>query len=169
MDPATGGVPAPGAVLFGVGGNTGVVTAAPAVQVAAYAAGQVIGGLQTIPGFGRLTGGSGIVQMASVFLKVGNTQPIDLVLFNTNPAASTFADKAALAVVAADFDKLIGVAHVTDWTNLGTPSLGMATALGMPFQLPTGSDAVYVVPVARGAITFASTSDFKFALKALRD
>jgi hypothetical protein len=151
-------------------GATAVVTAAPTVQAAAYASSNVIGGLLTLAGMARLSGGTGLLHMVSLFTKVANPPAIDVILFNSNPTASTFTDKAALTVAAADFDKIAGVAHVSDWTSLGASvSFGQATSLAIPFQLQAGQTTAYAALVARGAITFGSTGDIKLAAKILQD
>ena len=152
-----------------IGGKTGVGSFAPAVQAAAYAAGQCIGGKQTITGFTRVAAGTGLILTADVFLKIANTTAIDILLFHADPTASTLTDKAAVAIAAADFDKLSGVIHITDWTALNACSIGQALSVGLAFKLPAGSSDLIVAAVARGAITFASTSDFKVALKAALD
>jgi hypothetical protein len=155
--------------LGAVGGHTVVVAQAVAGSTTPYTSGDCVGGLLTFAGFGRLTGGTGLVQMASVMSKSAQTVTLDLVLFHTNPAASTFADNAALSVNAADWDKVLGVVHLTDWTSLGTPSFAEATALAMAYKVAAGQTDIYGQLVTRGAFTLASTADLKVALKGLLD
>lgn len=155
-----------------LGGETNVVAVAPAVTAgSAYASGQVIGGLMAFSGLGRVAGGTGLMQMASIQCKSAQSFACDLILFHTNPTATTFTDKAALALNAADFDKIIGVISFTasNWTSLGTPSFAQALQLGMAFKLAGGQVDAYGVLVARGTPTFASTSDIKSVVKALLD
>jgi len=144
-----------------------IVTQAPAVTVGTYATGNVVGGLLTFAGAARVAGLDGLVQQVVVFCKTAQTTAFDLIMFHTNPAASTFTDKTALAVNVADFDKIIGVAHITDWTNLGGASVAQALNLAMPYKIAGGSTTAYGVLVARSAPTFASISDIEIALKVL--
>jgi len=147
-----------------------IVTQAPTVTAsAAYASGNCIGGLLTFAGVVRGNNITGILQQAGVFCKSAQTGAVDLVLFSANPTASTLTDKTNLAIAAADFDKVIGVAHITDWTSLGTPSFAQALGLAMPFAPASGGTTIYGVLVARSTPTFASTSDVEVYVKALDD
>lgn len=152
-----------------VGGLTLVVSVAPAVSVTPYSTGDVIGSKMTFDGFGRLAGGTGMAQMVGVHSKSAQTFACDLVLFHTDPAASTFTDNSPLAINVADFDKVLGVAHITDWTNLGTVSFAEVLSLAMPYKVATGATSLYGVLVARSTPTLASTSDIKVTLKGLLD
>lgn len=153
-----------------VGGKTVVASATPTITASsAYATGNVIGSKMTFAGLGRIAGGTGLFQMASIHSKSAQTFACDLVLFHTDPAASTFTDKTALAVNAADFDKVLGVVHINDWTNLGTPSFAEATQLAMAYKVSAGQTDVYGVLVARSTPTFGSTSDLKVIAKSLLD
>lgn len=152
-----------------VGGNTGACSAVPTVQAAAYAAGQVLGGKLTLSGLARIAAGTGIIQTVDLYSKAAQTAAVDVLIFHADPSGSTFADKAALALAVADFDKLSGIVHLSDWTSLGTPSITQALGIGMAFKLPAGLVDGFAVLVARGAITPASASDLKLAVKSLRD
>jgi hypothetical protein len=152
-----------------VGGHTVVVAQAVVGSTTAYTAGDCVGSLLTFAGLGRVAGGTGLVQMASVMSKTAQTADLDLVLFHTNPSASTFTDNAALAVNAADWDKVIDVVHITDWTSLGTPSFAKATALAVAYKVAAGQTEIYGQLVARGAFTLSSASDLKVAVKGMLD
>lgn len=140
------------------GGDVFALTAAPTVSTTAYAAGDVVGTKMTLAGATRLAAGSGIVQALLLHSKGALTGSFDVLLFSADPSASTFTDNAALALNVADFDKLIGIVHITDWTSLGTPSLGQALSLGLPFKLAASNSSLYAVLVARGTPTLVSTS-----------
>lgn len=136
----------------------------PTVSTTAYASGNVVGSLITFTGAARLAAGSGLIQAASVMSKSAQTAALDLLIFSANPSASTFTDKAAVAINAADLDKLVGVIHLTDWSALGTASIAQAVGGGLPFKLASGT-SIYGVLVARAAITLASTSDLTPSLR----
>lgn len=153
-----------------VGGEVVSVSASPTVQAAAYSAGNVLGGKLTFSSIARIADKSLTIQAAMLFSKAAQTGiPVDLLLFNADPSASTFTDKAALAVAVADYDKLIGVVHLYDWVSLGTPSLCQALGIALPALPVSGGRDLYGVLVARAAITPASTSDLKVQLRAWRD
>lgn len=135
----------------------------------AYSTGDCIGTLLTFSNISRAIDKTGLIQQALVFTKSSQSTPIDLILFYANPSASTFTDNSAISIAAADFNKIIGVAHIVDWSSLGTPSVGQVNNLAMPFLPVTGTRNIYGVLVARGGITLTSTSDVEVRLKASVD
>ncbi len=151
----------PGEAYIGKTGGDVLVcapAAAPLTSASAYVAGNVLGAKFTLPNAARLAGGAGLIQSASILCKSANTAAVDLILFSADPTNSTFTDKTALAINAADYAKIVGVIHLTDWTSLGTAALGQNLAVGLPFRVPAGSD-LFAVMVARGAVTLGSTAD----------
>lgn len=148
------------------------VTAAPTVTAAsAYASGNVVGGLQTFTSALRQQStdvagsgiGSALLQHVTLNFKSSQTAQTDLLLFSANPTNSTFTDKAALAVNTADFDKVIAVVHISDCTNLGTPSSCQSGQLAIPVRNATAA-TLYGVLVTRGTPTFTATTDLALAL-----
>lgn len=150
------------------GDPTKIALATPAITAAsAYASGNVVGGLLTFADVANAEPRSGLIQDVALYCKSAQTFLFDLILFHTNPTASTFTDKAALAVAAADFNKISTVIHGSDWTSLGTPSYAQANNLAREFKLPALSTTLYGVIVSRGTPTFASTSDITAVVKTL--
>jgi hypothetical protein len=149
-----------------IGGDVLTATSTPTVSTSAYASGDVIGSKMTLTGMARVAGGAGIVQSIILNSKSAQTGAVDLLLFSADPSSSTFTDNAALSVNAADFDKLIGVAHITDWTNLGTPSVAQWHTGNLAFDLASGT-TLYAVLVARSTPTLASTSDLKLTVNVI--
>lgn len=158
-----------------VGNNQITLTSAQTVTASsAYATGNAVGGLITLTSAARVsgasgaTGTSGLIESVVVNSKSAQTTQMDLVIFNANPTGTTCTDKTAIAVAAADFDKILGVAHVTDWTNLGTPSVGQAQNLAMPYAL-TSNTTLYGCLVTRATPTFTATTDISVALRVIRN
>lgn len=144
----------------GLGGILTTVTVAQTVTASsAYTSGNAVGGLMTLSGAFRSASGSGLIQSVIVNTKSAQTTAIDVVLFNANPSASTCTDKTAFAVAAADFNKIVGVAHVTDWTSDGTPSTGQAQNLAIPIAVGAGVTSFYACAVTRSTPTYAATTD----------
>lgn len=175
--PVTGGGGGGGgeAHIGETGGNQTLAVIGQVVTAAsAYAAGQAVGGLMTISNAARVNAGlgaggtSGMIQSVLISAKSAQSSQIDVLIFRANPTASTCTDKTAVAIAAADFDKLIGVAKVTDWTPLGTPSLGQSQNLAIPYALASGT-ALYACAVTRATPTFASASDIAISFNALRN
>lgn len=152
-------------------GRSAVVPATPTVSTSAYAAGDCIGGKMTFANMARLAGLTGLVQTAMIQCKSAQTFAADLIIFHTDPAATTFTDNAAIAVNAADFDKIaLRIPFVAgDWSNVGTPSVAEVSAQGKLYKAATGETSLYGVLVSRGTPTLASTSDLKVVLKAMQD
>ncbi len=155
-------------VALGAGGNVAVISQSPTVSASpAYSTGDVIGTKLTFAASVLAAGGSGLIQAVTLNCKSAQTGAMDLVLFNADPAASTFTDNAALAVNAADFDKVVGVIRLNDWTNLGTPSACQANNLALPFALVGTS--LFGVLVARSTPTLGSTSDVTISMRVIRN
>lgn len=152
-------------------GASAVVSATPTVSTTAYAAGDCIGGKLTFAGMARANGLTGLIQTAMIQCKSAQTFAADLIVFHTDPAASTFTDNAALALNAADFDKVaLRIPFVAgDWSNLGTPSIAEVSAQGKQYKAAAGATTLYGVLVARGTPTLGSTSDLKVVVKAMLD
>jgi len=164
----TGAAPVSPSNPVPVGGNIGAISQSPTVSASpAYSTGDVIGTKLTFAAAVLAAGGSGLVQSVNIDSKSAQTGAMDLILFNADPSSSTFTDNAALAVNAADFDKVLGVVHVTDWTNLGTPSFAQAQNLALPFTLAATS--LFGVLVARSTPTLGSTSDLTISVNVIRN
>lgn len=131
----------------------------PATSTSAYASGDVLGTKMQVASAIRVPAGSGYLQDLTVALKTnGLTAALDAVLFRADPSGSTFTDNGALSVVAADLDKVIGVANLTKITSLGGGTLYEANQLARSIKLASGQD-IWMVLVWRGAPTLGSTSD----------
>lgn len=121
-----------------------------------YAAGQVIGSLQTIAEAARTLGKGGVILSTMLALDNPNTSPIDVIYFGANPTASTITNGTNLDIVAADKAKVIGVAHITDWTALGaTRSYGQGHSILIPFN-PLTVTNLWAAVVARGSVTLSA-------------
>lgn len=146
-----------------VGGSLASTSVTPTVTAGAYSTGQVIGGVMTFASMARAAGKTGYVTAASASSKVANTVEIDLFIFNATPSNSTTTDHGAFALSSLDFTKLCGVIPLTGWYAGGTPSVGYSDTCRVP-AVGLAASSIYVVAVARGAITFTGTSDITFQL-----
>lgn len=165
----TGAQPAGENHIGQVGSHAVVQAVAPVVSATTYVTGKCIGPLMTFANFGRVAGGTGLIQMASIMSKSLQTFSCDLVIFHTMPTAGTLTDNGTFDVAAADWDKVLGVVHISDWTALGaTRSFAQATALAMAYKVASGQTDIYGQLVARASATLA-VGDIKVALKGLLD
>lgn len=155
------------------GGLMTKLTATPTVSASpAYTAGDCVGGLMTLSNAVRSGPLSGVLAAIEVMCKSAQTFAFDVIFFDANPSGSTLNDNAAIAIAAADFDKIVGVAQITGtapnaWVNVGTPSFAVAANVNLPLKL--ASTTLYAVLVARGTPTLGSTSDIKFAALVYQD
>ncbi len=169
------GVSAGEAHVGEVGANQFTITVAQTVTASsAYASGNAVGGLLTFANAARVSGSagapgtSGMVQSVLENTKSAQTSASDLVVFSANPSGSTCTDKTAFSVAAADFDKIVGIVHITDWTSLGTPSAGQAQNQAMPYALSSAT-SLYGCLVTRGTPTFSATTDVSLTVRVVRN
>lgn len=147
---------------------TASVTVTPTVTASsAYTAGNEVGGLLA---FANAVGTAlgGIVQSITVTSKSVQTTAFKLYLFSANPTNSTWTDKAAPAINAADLPSLLGVYTIgAADSGLGTMTVWNLDGVSKSFRSSTTS--LYGVLVAIGTPTFASTSDVSVTVSALKD
>lgn len=141
-------------------GNTGAgsvsLSLTPTITAGAYVSGQVIGGVQSFANAVRASGGSGIIQSASVTKKTALTAPVDLYFFSAAPTG-TYTDNTTFTLAAADIPNLIGVLQCTTLADGGTPKTLQSSNGSLVFKLASGT-TLYCIPVMRGAETPASTT-----------
>ncbi len=156
--------------LVTAGGFTSTVQVTPTVQIAAYTAGQCVGGLITLANAARVAAGSGLIQAVTASFISGVVPSLDIIFFNANPTGSTTTDKTALAIATADLGKIIGIMHLTDATLLGatTPSWMQSEQQAMPFKLPSGT-SLFASVVTRTGITLVSVADMTVSANLLQD
>ena len=152
--------------------NTGAgglsISLSPTVTVGTYTDGMVVGGLIPIASAARASGGSGLVHQVVVGKKTTQTAPYDIFVFHTNPSAA-FVDHAPMPDISADFDKLAGVIRCTDVVDCGVPQILQALQQSLVFDLPSGGNTLYAVPVSRGSDTYATTDAVTISLGILQD
>ena len=133
--------------------STRIARNAPAVQAAAYATGELIGGKQKFSAQAR-----GKIQ--SALLTDLNSQNVayDVVLFSDDPSATTFSENNALDIADADLPKVFGVISfaTSDRVAFASSSVSFKQGLAIPMK---GQGDFYAAIVSRGAPTYASTSD----------
>lgn len=137
--------------------TTYVRTVTPVINTSAYAAGDCVGGLQTIANAVRTGGpGSGLIENFTVLDATGANAAIDIVFFSANPTNSTFTNNAACAVNAADLGKIVGYMSATQCRNVGTPGVCQQAGPPLGFNLGINNSTIYAVMIAVGTPTYAS-------------
>jgi hypothetical protein len=154
-------LPAGTNALGSIIGRTTMATVTPAVTSnGAYATGNEIGGLMTFTIGGA---GSGTLMSLRVTSKSILTTALQAYIFSANPANSTWTDKSAPAINAADIASLLDVIPLNaPFSGLGTHTLWNIGGIGTQFV----AAKLYVVLVAVSAatLTSASTSDITVQL-----
>lgn len=156
-----------------VGGNTAVVSVAPVVSASPdYSDGDCLGPKMTLTSAMRVSGGAGVLQNVVMTCEVDIVAgvSVDVLIFDSDPSAGTYTDNAAADVNVADLLKLIGVLHLTDRIDLGTPVALQAANAGMAVKA-SGSANLYAVAVVRGTtgINLAAVDDINFRFVFLQD
>ncbi len=141
----------------------------PTVTAGAYAAGQVVGGVQTLTNAVRSGILSGILHGIFVKSKGTSTPALTLYFFDTNPSNGTYTDNVALTWNAADFAFLVHTHTVSAADFIAAGSKGTAHYAGLGIPLVLTGTSLYVLAVATGAFTPASTSDYTIDLNILQD
>jgi hypothetical protein len=157
-----------------VGGKTVPVTVplvvtASSAYTTGYQVGQVINFASIFD-----NGPSGIIQSAYLTSKSVQTAGFKLYPFSQNPTNSTWGDKTAPAIVAADIPFICG-APIVFWSSdsglnssgmtlYGVPVVGMAVSSSL-----FTSTSLYGILVTTGTPTFSTTSDLSITLVMLQD
>jgi hypothetical protein len=157
----------PGPISGDVGGITNLECAAPTVTAAAYTAGNVVGGLVTLPNiFGPKN--SGVIESVQINFKSAQTAEFDVSFFKAQPSNSTFTDHAAPAIAAADAFSVLPLLQLTNPKSvLGTETTYGQSGLGT--ALNTGSTSLWLVVTTPGTPTPASTTDMQVCVTVLAD
>ena len=148
-----------------------VISVSPAVEATPdYSSDDVMGGLQTLAAASRSPAMGGILMGVSVSSKVALAVPLRIILFKSNPSATTFTENSALSLNAADYNKVLGYIDVqtSNQADLGTPDIATTTNINIPFILD-GTTNLYAVCLARGTLNLGSTSDLTFNYFILQD
>lgn len=150
-----------------VGGKTAKVAVSPTVTASAYTTGNIVGGKITFSN-ALLTAGSGILESISVKSKTTQTASFALAIFDSNPSNSTWTDKTAPAINAADLPFLVGIYSLSvSPISLGTGSVYNLNGIGQ--ALNAGATTLYGILIVTGTPTFGSTSDITVTLGLLQD
>ena len=141
----------------------------PTVQLAAYASGNSLGGLQTIPVFQQNGQYQGTLYGVSIANANAATATVTVYLFDTLPTATTCTDKAAFVLGAADVPKL-AVAPFTLTPAAPTGTTRTFAQLAMIASVLNKDSAprtpnLYACLIVGGAVTPVSTTDYTLKIQ----
>lgn len=149
-------------------GRTSAPIVTPAITASsAYTAGNCVGPLmQFTSAFDAAL--SGILQRVTLNCKTVQTGGFKLYIFNANPSASTFTDKSAPNINAADVNKVVDVISLASPdSGLGTHTTYVSDAIAD--ALASATTTLWGLLVCTGTPTFGSTSDVSVMLGILKD
>lgn len=131
------------------------------VDTDAYTAGDVVGGLLTMPI--KAAAGGGILN--SVLLVDGDGVGADLTLYVFRAAPTSFADDAAFAPTAADLQALVAIVKLGTSTSINSTSVYHVPDVNQAFR----ADALYGYLVAAGTPTYTNADALSLRLSVVSD
>lgn len=147
---------------------TKVVSVTPTIDTAVYASGELVGGLITLERATRNGVHTGLISSIALSDLDSDAADIDVVIFDSNPTATTFTDNAAFDVADADLLKVICWVSVTDYILFSDNSVGLAQNVNCPFEILSGT-TLYAALVSRGTPDYATVSDLTLRVGILQD
>ena len=155
-----------------VGGSSKTFTitgATVAVTANTYATGQCMGAKLTLTDAGRINSGNVYLQSVVVQDLSAQSSALDVIIFNANPAATTFTNNAALDIADADLPKIAAVVSVGASDYKAFADSVVAQPDFNPRMITTDSAAdLYAVLVCRGAPTYVA-NEVSLILGFMRD
>lgn len=125
----------------------------------AYAINDVIGAKTSVSA-ARVSNGSGVLLNVGLAIKSPQTGiVIDLYVFNADPSGATITDNGALVLTAADQAKLVDVITCDDCRSIAASSFLRSAQKPSRFKCTGAGVLLWLVAVAKTAITLASTTD----------
>lgn len=143
------------------------VAVAPTVTAGAYSANDIVGGLLNFANCARANDETLIITSVVVALKAAVTSTLTLVLFSSDPTATTQTDNAAYSLNAADVFKAI--TNLTGFTlsDQGTPNVYELRGLSIACKPVSGARNIYGLLIDGTGFTLTSTSDVQVRLNGL--
>jgi len=129
-----------------------------AATATTYASADCIGTKFEIANLNRGVAGMAPILTAVTVTDLDDQQgALDVILFDSDPSATTFTDDAALDIADADLTKIIGMVKVTssDYSTFNDNAVGQVHSIGLAIDLAGGSSA-YGVVVSRDAKTYTA-------------
>lgn len=141
---------------------TRLVSVTPTVQTTpAYAAGDLMGGKQTIAAAALSDYGTGRIMSVTLTSTTAFVTDAHIIFFTEDPTSTTFTENGAIAIDAADAAKVCGVVLLDQsaiGVDLGTPDVLHIGDLNIPYEITEAGNGLYACIRMGGAHTPGSTS-----------
>jgi hypothetical protein len=138
----------------------------PTVDTAIYADHDIIGGIQTIANWARVTGGGAKLKALSIWTEDGEAFDGNIMFFSATPSGGTYADQGAATWAAADFASFIGKVSFLASEFETTGADGIYTKLGLDLPLKVAATSLFALIFSDGAPTFTAGTDLNIILTA---
>ena len=143
--------------------NVRWASAQPTIDTAAYGAGELLGTKLSFQ-LSALTDTPGVlIQSAQLVDQDNEKKAVDLVLFDSDPTATTFTNSAAFDIADADIPKIICVINfvAADYDSFADNAIGQVNNIGAVARLKVNDSSriIYGALVAREAVTYTATTD----------
>lgn len=155
-----------------VGGRTLFPRPAITIDTAAYAAGDTIGGIVTVSGAVRVSGGTGILQQLTLTDMANQKPALDIRFFESSPSHGTYTDNNATVLDAQDQAVALGRVSigVGDWLATGSVATCTIRNIGIGLKAASGTSIYMVITAATGsAPDFAAGTDLLALLVVIAD
>jgi hypothetical protein len=154
-----------------IGGTTALITVVPALSLTAYSSGDNIGGKLTLSNAVRIAAGTGLLQSIQVLDRIGQNPALEIILFDSDPSASTFTDNAAFAVTSPDALKELGRVSVSssDWVTVGTRGRATLRGVGLVIACASGRDLFAALAVNGSTPTYTAVDNLQLRFGFLLD
>lgn len=158
----TGIVLAAGENLIGkVAATAASVTPSITVDTAVYAAGDTVGGIVTLTGAVRVSGGSSLLHSIHILDRSNQKPTGSILLFNANPAAATATDNNAFVYSTDDLKQVARIPVASgDYVSVNSKASAGLTNLGRMVKAASGT-SLYAVFVTDGAPDFVAGTDLQ--------
>lgn len=149
-------------------GNTLIARPAITVDTAVYAAGDNVGGVITVTGAVRVSGGTSTLQDMAL-TDLGNQRAqLEIRFFGANPTAGTYTDNAATVLHATDQAHALGrvTVYLSDWLTNGSIATATLRNIGLGMQAEGGTSIWMVITTGaiNGAPDYVTASDLSMKL-----
>lgn len=149
--------------------NTVFVSAAPTCDTSIYATGELVGGKLTFTPAVRPATSTAVITGVMMIDQSVTTSDFDIVLFSSNPSATTFTDQAALDIADADLSKVIAVIPLVSANRFAFADNGVKFAGSIMLPIKGTVNTIYGALVSRGTPTFAAGTDVSIQLAISQD
>lgn len=140
-----------------------VLSVTPTINTAIFAAGDAVGGIQTLTNAVRVSGGVGVLDSIDVIDKGNQKANLTILFFESNPAAATVTNNAAF-VWSTDIAKFVGRVNVAtaDYETIDSLAVASIKNIGKRMKASGSRNLYAVVVLTSGTPTYLSTSDLTF-------